>query len=52
MNRIVLACVAGQDQPWLAEAAAELARELEATVSVVAVDDAESQRFEARPATS
>ena len=49
MNRIVLACVAGQDQPWLAEAAAELARELEATVSVVAVDDAESQRFEARP---
>ena len=49
VNRIVLACVAGQDQPWLAEAAAELARELEATVSVVAVDDAESQRFEARP---
>ena len=49
MERILVIAVAGIDQPWLAEAAAQLARETSAAVTVLGVDDVESQRFEALP---
>ena len=35
MQRIVVAAKAGADQPWLADAAAELAQDTGAAVSVV-----------------
>jgi nucleotide-binding universal stress UspA family protein len=38
MQRIVVAAKAGADQPWLADAAAELAEQTGAAVSVVALD--------------
>ena len=38
MQRIVVAAKAGSDQPWLADAAAELAHQTGASVSVVSMD--------------
>lgn len=38
MQRIVVAAKAGADEPWLADAAANLAEQTGATVSVVSVD--------------
>ncbi|MEA2136058.1 MAG: hypothetical protein QOC68_3967 [Solirubrobacteraceae bacterium] len=38
MQRIVVAAKAGADQPWLADAAAELAQQTGAAVSVVSLD--------------
>jgi nucleotide-binding universal stress UspA family protein len=38
MERIVVAAKAGSDQPWLADAAVELAEQTGAAVSVVSVD--------------
>ena len=38
MERIVVAAKAGSDQPWLADAAVELAQQTGAAVSVVSVD--------------
>ncbi len=49
IERILVTSVAGTDQPWLVGAAAELARETDAAVTVLGVDDVESQRFEALP---
>ncbi len=49
IERILVIAVAGIDQPWLAGPATELARETEAAVTVLGVDDVESQRFEALP---
>ena len=40
---------AGADEPWLAGPAAQLARETSAAVTVLGVDDVESQRFETLP---
>jgi nucleotide-binding universal stress UspA family protein len=47
--RIVLAVKPDADQPWIAEAAARLARQTGATVAVVAVDAVELERFSAAP---
>ena len=49
IDRILVTSVAGTDHPWLAGAAAQLARETSAAVTVLGVDDVESQRFEALP---
>jgi nucleotide-binding universal stress UspA family protein len=38
MERIVVAAKAGSDEPWLADAAADLAEQTGASVSVVSVD--------------
>jgi len=38
MHRIVVAAKAGSDEPWLADAAADLAEQTGAAVSVVSVD--------------
>lgn len=49
MKRILVVCPAGADEPWVAGSAAQLARETEAEVVVLGVDDVESQRFETLP---
>ena len=49
MKRIVLAAPTGGDQPWVADAGAQLASQTGAEVAVVAVDDVESQRFATLP---
>jgi len=49
MKRIVLAANTAEEQPWVADAAAELAVATGAEVAVVAVDDVESQRFAPLP---
>jgi nucleotide-binding universal stress UspA family protein len=49
VKRILVVTVAGTDQPWLAGPVAQLARETGAEVTVLAVDDVESQRFEQLP---
>ena len=49
IERILVTAVAGMDQPWLVGPATELARETGAAVTVLGVDDVESQRFEALP---
>ena len=41
MKRIVVAAKAGADQPWLADAAVDLAQELSADVAVVSLDGLE-----------
>ena len=46
---IVLAAKPEADQPWIAEAVARLAKQTDATVSVVAVDEVELERFSAAP---
>ncbi len=49
MKRILVVSTAGVDEPWLIGPAAQLAQETGAEVVVLAVDDVESQRFEALP---
>lgn len=49
MERIVVAVKAGSDQPWLADAAAQLANQTGAAVAVVSVDEVESQRYAPMP---
>ena len=49
MRRIVVATAADVDQPRVLDAAAQLATETEAEVTVVSADDVESQRYEALP---
>jgi nucleotide-binding universal stress UspA family protein len=46
---IVLAAKPEADQPWITEAVARLAKQTGATVSVVAVDEVELERFSAAP---
>ena len=43
MQRIVVAAKAGADEPWLADAAANLAEQTGAAVSVVSVDGLDSE---------
>ncbi|OJF11668.1 universal stress protein [Couchioplanes caeruleus] len=47
--RIVLAANPEADQPWVADAAADLARQTGGTVAVVAVDEVELERLAAAP---
>ena len=49
MKQILLVSTAGADQPWLADAAAQIAEEVGAEVRVLVVDEVESQRFAALP---
>ena len=49
MKRILVAAGGRSDPVRVADAAAELAREMEAELTVVSVDDVESQRFETMP---
>jgi nucleotide-binding universal stress UspA family protein len=46
---IVVAAKPDSDQPWLADAVAELAKQIGASVSVVAADDVELERLAAAP---
>jgi len=49
MRRILLVSTAGADEPWLVTPTAQLAEETGAEITVLAVDDVESQRFTALP---
>ena len=49
MQVIVVAAKAGADQPWVADAAAELATQTGATVKVVSVDGLELEAFSTVP---
>jgi nucleotide-binding universal stress UspA family protein len=49
MKRILVVTTGGADESWLAAPAAQLARETNAEVTVLAVDDVESQRYATRP---
>ncbi len=49
MNRIVLAVKAGEQQPWLADAAVQVARETDASVAVVSVDGLETELLATTP---
>ncbi len=49
MKRIVVAAKAGTEQPWLAEAAADLAEEIGADVSVVSFDGLELEALSTLP---
>ncbi len=49
MNRIVLAVKAGEQQPWLADAAVQVARETDASVAVVSVDGLETEALATTP---
>ncbi len=49
MKRILAALRAGSDEPWLITAVMELAGQTGAEVTVLGVDDVESQRFEPLP---
>lgn len=49
MKRIVLLSSAGVDEPWLVGPTAQLADETGARVTVLAIDDVESQRFHPLP---
>jgi nucleotide-binding universal stress UspA family protein len=49
MKRILVVSTAGLDEPWLAQPAAQLADETGAAITVLVVDDVESQRFAALP---
>ncbi len=49
MQRIVVAAKAGADQPWLADAAAELAQQTGASVSVVSLDGLDIQALSPTP---
>jgi nucleotide-binding universal stress UspA family protein len=46
---IVLAAKPDADQPWIIDAVARLAKQTDATVAVVAVDQVELERFSAAP---
>ena len=49
MQRIVVAAKAGADQPWLADAAAELSEQTGAAVSVVSLDGIEMEALSPTP---
>ena len=49
MRRIVVAAKAGTDQPWLAQAAAELAQQTGAGVSVVSLDGLDVEALSPTP---
>jgi nucleotide-binding universal stress UspA family protein len=49
MKRIVVAAKAGADQPWLADAAANLAEELGAEVAVISLDGLELEALSTVP---
>jgi nucleotide-binding universal stress UspA family protein len=49
MKRIVVAAKAGADQPWLADAAADLAEDLGAEVSAVSLDGLELEALSTLP---
>jgi len=49
MKRIVVAAKAGADQPWLADAAADLAEEIGADVAVVSLDGLEMEALSTVP---
>jgi nucleotide-binding universal stress UspA family protein len=49
MERIVVAAKAGSDQPWLADAAVELAQQTGAAISVVSVDGLEMEGLSPTP---
>ena len=49
MRRIVVAAKAGADQPWLADAAAELAQQTGASVSVVSLDGLDVEALSPTP---
>lgn len=49
MQRIVVAAKAGADQPWLAQAAAELAEQSGAVVDVVSADGLDTEAFSTVP---
>ena len=49
VQRIVVAAKAGDEQPWLAEAAAELASQYGAAVDVVSADGVEMEAFSTVP---
>ena len=49
MKKILLAANPNADQPWVADATAELARETGASVVVVSVDDIETEKFAPLP---
>src|SRR5688572_13701864 len=49
MQRIVVAAKAGADQPWLADAAAQIAQETGAEVDVVSVDGLELEALSTVP---
>jgi nucleotide-binding universal stress UspA family protein len=49
IDRIVVAQDSEHEEPWVIDAAIQLAGETEAEIVVVVVDDVESQRFETLP---
>lgn len=49
MRRIVMAAKAGSDQPWLADAAAEVAQQMGGAVSVVSLDGIELEALSPTP---
>jgi nucleotide-binding universal stress UspA family protein len=49
MQRIVVAAKAGADEPWLADAAADLARQTGAQVSAISVDGVEAEALSPLP---
>jgi nucleotide-binding universal stress UspA family protein len=49
MQRIVVAAKAGADQPWLADAAAELAEQTGAAISVVSLDGLDVEALSPTP---
>src|SRR5215210_6806144 len=49
MERIVVAAKAGSDQPWLADAAAELSQQTGAEVSVVSLDGLDVEALSLTP---
>jgi nucleotide-binding universal stress UspA family protein len=49
MQRIVVAAKAGSDQPWLADAAAELAHQTGAALSVVSLDGLDMEALSTTP---
>ncbi len=49
MKRIVVAAKAGAEQPWLADAAAELAEQIGADVAVVSLDGMEMEALSTVP---
>jgi nucleotide-binding universal stress UspA family protein len=49
MKRIVVAAKAGAEQPWLADAAADLAEQIGADVSVVSLDGLELEALSTLP---
>jgi nucleotide-binding universal stress UspA family protein len=49
VKRILVVSTAGTDEPWLVGPTQQLAEETGAELTVLSVDDVESQRFEALP---